>query len=58
MNRENSVGIETGHWLDGRGSDPRQGQEIILYSTASGAHPALYSMCTGALSPGGKAAVV
>jgi hypothetical protein len=37
--RDSSVSIATGYGLDGRGFDPRQGQLIFLYSTAS--EPAL-----------------
>ena len=46
------------YWPDGPGFKSRQRQEIFHFSktvqTRSGAHPAFYSVATGALSPGVK----
>jgi hypothetical protein len=56
--RDSSVGIATRLWAGrprNRGSIPRQGQETFLHNvqTGSGAHPASYTMGTGALLPRG-----
>jgi hypothetical protein len=50
MSRDNSVGILTGYWLDGRGSIP--GTSKIYFSvlhsvqTGAGVHPASHPMGT------------
>jgi hypothetical protein len=55
--RDSTVGIATGYGLDGRGSIPGKGQEIILrsFQTGFGTHPASYPMGTEGLFPRGKA---
>jgi hypothetical protein len=56
--RDSSVGIATGHALDGRGSILVRGKRFSLIhsiQTSSGAHPASYPMGTGVSFPAGKA---
>ena len=54
MGRDSSVGIATGYGLDGKGIKSRWGARFSApVQTASGAHPASYTMGTGSF-PGVK----
>jgi hypothetical protein len=61
-NRDSSVGIALGYWLDDRGSRvrfPAVAGNFSLHhrlQNGSGAHPASYPMGTRGSFPGGKAA--
>jgi hypothetical protein len=59
MSRDNSVGIEMGYGLAGRGSIPgsvKYFYHLHTVQTGFGARPASYPMGTGDSFPGGKAA--
>jgi hypothetical protein len=58
MNRDSSVGIATGHGLDGWGSiSGRDGGFSLLHSVQTGSwtHPASYPMGIGGSFPNGNA---